>query len=79
MLTGSLEYQYNVTGKWWGAMFVDSGEAVNDIKKSNFKTGAGVGVRWQSPVGPVKLDIAAPVGDKDTHGMQFYIGLGPEL
>jgi len=30
-------------------------------------------------VGPVKLDIAAPVGDKDTHGMQFYIGLGPEL
>jgi len=27
----------------------------------------------------VKLDIAAPVGDKDTHGMQFYIGLGPEL
>ncbi|MDY7605524.1 autotransporter assembly complex family protein [Serratia marcescens] len=79
MLTGSLEYQYNVTGKWWGAMFVDSGEAVNDIKQSNFKTGAGVGVRWQSPVGPVKLDIAAPVGDKDTHGMQFYIGLGPEL
>ncbi|AGB80727.1 outer membrane protein [Serratia sp. FGI94] len=79
MLTGSLEYQYNVTGKWWGAVFIDSGEAVNDIKQSNFKTGAGVGVRWQSPVGPVKLDIAAPVGDKETHGMQFYIGLGPEL
>jgi translocation and assembly module TamA len=79
MLTGSLEYQYNVTGKWWGAVFVDSGEAVNDIKQSDFKTGAGVGVRWQSPVGPVKLDIAAPVGDKDTHGVQFYIGLGPEL
>ncbi|MBJ2067358.1 autotransporter assembly complex protein TamA [Serratia odorifera] len=79
MLTGSVEYQYNVTGKWWGAVFVDSGEAVNDIKQSNVKTGAGVGVRWQSPVGPVKLDIAAPVGDKETHGMQFYIGLGPEL
>nr|CDS56428.1 conserved hypothetical protein; putative outer membrane protein and surface antigen [Serratia symbiotica] len=79
MLTGSLEYQYNVTGKWWGAVFVDSGEAVDDIKQSNVKTGAGIGVRWQSPVGPVKLDIAAPVGDKETHGVQFYIGLGPEL
>ncbi|ATA19523.1 autotransporter secretion outer membrane protein TamA [Gibbsiella quercinecans] len=79
MFTGSLEYQYNVTGKWWGAVFVDSGEAVNDIRKSDFKTGAGVGVRWQSPVGPVKLDIAAPVGDQETHGVQFYIGLGPEL
>ncbi|ELY2735622.1 autotransporter assembly complex protein TamA [Cronobacter dublinensis] len=79
LATGSLEYQYNVTGKWWGAVFVDSGEAVNDIKQSNFKTGAGVGVRWQSPVGPIKLDFAVPVGDKEEHGLQFYIGLGPEL
>ncbi|TDN57557.1 autotransporter assembly complex protein TamA [Scandinavium goeteborgense] len=79
LATGSLEYQYNVTGKWWGAVFVDSGEAVNDFRDSDFKTGAGVGVRWQSPVGPVKLDIAAPVGDKEEHGLQFYIGLGPEL
>jgi len=79
MATGSLEYQYNVTGKWWGAVFVDGGEAVNDISNSDFKTGTGVGVRWASPFGPVKLDIAVPVGDKSTKGMQFYIGLGPEL
>jgi len=79
LATGSLEYQYNVSGKWWGAVFVDGGEAVSDIRKSDFKTGAGVGVRWQSPVGPIKLDFAVPVGDKDEHGLQFYIGLGPEL
>ncbi|MFO6485508.1 autotransporter assembly complex protein TamA [Escherichia coli] len=46
LITGSLEYQYNVTGKWWGAVFVDSGEAVSDIRRSDFKTGTGVGVRW---------------------------------
>ncbi|WP_173636295.1 autotransporter assembly complex protein TamA [Paramixta manurensis] len=79
LATGSLEYQYNVTGKWWGAVFVDSGEAVNDIKQSDIKTGAGFGVRWQSPVGPIKFDIARPVGDDEKHGLQFYIGLGPEL
>lgn len=79
LATGSLEYQYNVTGKWWGAVFIDSGEAVNDIKQSNFKTGAGFGVRWASPVGPIKLDIARPIGDSEEHGLQFYIGLGPEL
>jgi translocation and assembly module TamA len=79
MATGSVEYQYNVTGKWWGAVFVDSGEAVNDISKSDFKTGAGVGVRWASPIGPVKLDIATPVGNPTNHDVQFYIGLGPEL
>ncbi len=79
LATGSLEYQYNVSGKWWGAVFIDSGEAVNDIKNSNFKTGTGFGVRWQSPVGPIKLDIARAVGDKDHRDIQFYIGLGPEL
>ncbi len=79
LATGSLEYQYNVTGKWWGAVFVDSGEAVNDIKQDNFKTGAGVGVRWASPIGPVKFDIATPVGDPEKNGIQFYIALGPEL
>ncbi len=79
LAVGSLEYQYNVSGKWWGAVFVDSGEAVNDIRRSNMKTGAGVGLRWASPVGPVKLDIARPIGDDDKHGLQFYIGLGPEL
>lgn len=79
LATGALEYQYNVSGKWWGAMFVDGGEAVSDIRRSDFKTGAGVGVRWQSPVGPIKLDFAVPVGDKEEHGLQFYIGLGPEL
>ncbi|EKN4208469.1 outer membrane protein assembly factor [Yersinia ruckeri] len=79
LATGSLEYQYNVSGKWWGAVFIDSGEAVNDIRKSDFKTGAGIGVRWESPVGPIKFDLARPIGDKENHGVQFYIGLGPEL
>ncbi|NPE59936.1 outer membrane protein assembly factor [Dickeya dadantii] len=79
LATGSLEYQYNVTGKWWGAVFVDSGEAVNDLARTNLKTGAGIGIRWASPVGPIKLDIARPIGDNDKHGLQFYIGLGPEL
>lgn len=80
LATGSLEYQYNVSGKWWGAVFVDSGEAVNDIKQSQFKTGAGFGVRWASPIGPVKLDLAMPVGDPEKgNDVQFYIALGPEL
>lgn len=79
LVTGSLEYQYNVSGKWWGAIFIDGGEAVNDIRRSNWKVGAGVGIRWESPVGPIKLDFAAPVGDKTARGLQLYLGLGPEL
>ena len=79
LVTGSLEYQYNVAGKWWGAAFFDAGEAVNDFNSNDIKKGAGVGIRWQSPVGPIKLDVARPIGDPDKHGIQVYIGLGPEL
>lgn len=79
LLTASLEYQYNVTGKWWGAVFTDVGEAVNDLKDLELKKGVGVGVRWSSPVGPVKFDLAMPVGDPDHKGLAFYIGLGSEL
>ncbi|NHB92207.1 autotransporter assembly complex protein TamA [Photorhabdus cinerea] len=79
LIVGSLEYQYNVTGDWWSAVFVDTGEAVNDIKNSDFKTGAGIGVRWASPVGPIKFDLARPIGGSESHDIQFYIGLGSEL
>lgn len=79
LLTASIEYQYNVTGKWWGAVFVDTGEAVPKFTGTSFKTGVGFGIRWESPIGPVKLDIAKPVGDPDENGIEFYIGLGPEL
>ncbi|EUD06497.1 autotransporter assembly complex protein TamA [Providencia alcalifaciens] len=79
LAVGSVEYQYNFTGNWWGATFIDSGEAVDDFKNSDFKTGAGVGIRWVSPVGPIKLDLAKPIGDPDNNKIQFYIGLGTEL
>ncbi len=79
MLTGSLEYQYNIMAKWWGAVFIDSGEAVNDIKQNDFKTGTGIGIRWASPVGSVKLDIATPVNLIHAKELNFYIGLGTEL
>ena len=79
MLTGSFEYQMRVMGKWWGAVFVDVGRAANNFEFSDMKKGVGVGVRWESPLGPVKLDIATPVDDSEENGIQFYIGLGPEL
>lgn len=79
LITGSLEYQYNINRKWWGAIFFDIGEGVNNIRKSNYKIGIGVGVRWESPLGLIKMDIATPINDKREHSPQIYIGLGPEL
>ncbi|SES83389.1 autotransporter secretion outer membrane protein TamA [Thorsellia anophelis DSM 18579] len=79
LATGSLEYQYNFSGSWWSATFIDAGNASNAVFEDNVKTGAGIGVRWASPVGPVRFDIATPINDRDNNSIQFYIGLGPEL
>ncbi len=78
MATGTLEYQYNVSGNWWGAVFYDTGFATNKFSRDDLKSGVGVGVRWGSPLGPVRVDIAHPLA-KDSSGVQLYISLGPEL
>ncbi|WP_459782455.1 autotransporter assembly complex protein TamA, partial [Photobacterium sp. R1] len=56
MLASSLEYQYRLTGNWWGALFYDYGSSWTD--SPDWQAGAGVGIRWASPVGPIRLDFA---------------------
>ncbi len=80
LATGSLEYQYQVYPNWWLATFYDAGLAANSYRTEELRYGVGVGVRWASPVGAVKFDIATPVRDKDdSKNIQFYIGLGAEI
>ncbi len=80
LVTGSLEYQYQVYDGWWLATFADTGLAANTFSATELRYGAGFGVRWASPVGAIKLDIATPIRDKDdSKNIQFYIGLGSEL
>ncbi|MBD1576336.1 outer membrane protein assembly factor [Vibrio sp. S11_S32] len=77
MATSSFEYQYRITGNWWWATFADFGDAWTDTPQ--WKTGLGMGLRWGSPVGPVRLDFA--YGQNADKGDQFKIHftLGPEL
>ncbi|WP_373603528.1 autotransporter assembly complex family protein [Aggregatibacter sp. HMT-949] len=80
LFSGSFEYQYQVYPSWWSAVFVDAGLAANRFSKRELRYGAGVGVRWASPVGAIKFDIATPIRDKDSSkNIQFYIGLGSEI
>jgi translocation and assembly module TamA len=39
-------------------------------------SGAGLGLRYDTTVGPIRLDIAAPVTGNTGDGVQFYIGIG---
>lgn len=78
LLTGSLELQRRVTGPWWGAAFVDVGDAFDDWGPDSLNTGAGLGVRWISPVGPIRLDIAHPFDDEDD-AWRLHFAIGPEF
>ncbi|KGQ51233.1 membrane protein [Gallibacterium anatis] len=80
LFTASIEYQYQVKPKWWGAIFYDTGFASDHFAFNDLRKGAGIGVRWNSPIGAVKFDIATPINDKDdSKNIQFHIGIGAEL
>lgn len=76
LLTVSLETEYRIRGDWGAAVFVDAGNAFNDFG-AELKTGAGVGIRWRSPVGMVRLDVASAVGED--RGLRLHFTLGPDL
>ncbi|WP_232455106.1 autotransporter assembly complex protein TamA [Oceanisphaera avium] len=73
----SLEYDYKIAEKWRLATFVDTGTATNDYRE-DWKVGTGLGVRWQTPVGPVRVDLAFGVSE-DQVPMRIHFTLGPEL
>ncbi|SDK99171.1 autotransporter secretion outer membrane protein TamA [Modicisalibacter muralis] len=78
MFTASIEAQRRVTGNWWGAAFVDTGNAFNEWWPNDLATGVGLGVRWVSPVGPIRLDIAHPLDDEED-SWRLHFAIGPEF
>lgn len=80
LTVGSAEYEYYFLNNWGIATFVDAGDAfrTNDFK---LNIGAGIGVRWRSPVGVVRVDFGYPVKTEipDAQHIRFHISLGPDL
>lgn len=74
--TASLEFRRRWRPHWQWALFADTGRAYNDSSES-FHTGAGVGLRWLSPLGTVAIDLAKPVDSdrSDSVRLHLYMGL----
>ena len=77
VITASVEYERYFRGPWGAAVFVDTGSAFNG-RKPDLHTGVGVGLRWKSPVGPVRLDIARGLDDPASP-FTLHLNIGADL
>lgn len=77
LMVGSLEYEHIVIDKWSVAAFYDVGNAFDNFSDP-LKQGAGLGVRWQSPVGLVRVDVATALSE-DNYPIRLHVTVGPDL
>lgn len=77
LLTASVEYERYFNGPWGAAVFIDSGSAFEG-RRPDLHTGIGIGLRWRSPVGPVRIDIAHGLDAPDTPVM-LHLNIGADL
>jgi translocation and assembly module TamA len=76
VVTASIEYETYFRDPWGVAVFIDPGSAF-DVRP-DLRTGIGVGLRWRSPVGPLRVDFARGLNSPDSP-FQITLNLGAEL
>ena len=79
MFAATAEVRYRVSPAIGLAAFVDAGNAFDTYHPQfdDLKVGVGAGVRYLTPVGPLRVDLAFPLQpDKDDSWVALYVGLG---
>ena len=77
LAVASIEYEVPFSTRWSGVVFADSGNAFTG-SHLDARTGAGFGLRWQSPLGPIRFDIAWPINDVE-EDPRLHVSLGADL
>jgi translocation and assembly module TamA len=78
IVTASAEAEYRFLESWSVAAFADIGNAFNDWQDADLKRGVGVGIRWYSIVGEVRVDIAQAL-DFDARPWRLHVTIGTPL
>lgn len=78
LAVASVEFDHYFGRRWGAAAFVDAGNAFNAWQTFNPVLGAGVGLRWRSPAGPIRFDVAHGFSNPD-ESWRIHIRFGPDL
>lgn len=77
LLVGSLELEKVIYTNWGLAAFYDVGNAFNTLSDLRLFQGAGIGVRYYTRLGPIRLDLARQIGiDDPSFRLHFTVGFG---
>lgn len=78
LAVGSLEYNYQFKEGWRAAIFSDVGNAYDQDFSTPTAYSVGLGVRWASSIGPIRIDVASGISD-DSHPIRIHFFIGPQL
>jgi translocation and assembly module TamA len=77
---GTLELRQRFGKNFGAAVFLDGGQVSASLKPlhDQFRFGAGAGIRYYTPIGPIRVDIAVPTSSYsyDPDAFEIYVGLG---
>jgi translocation and assembly module TamA len=75
----AVELRQRILEHYGVVAFVDAGQVTAEGApfSSNWRVGAGIGARYYTSIGPIRLDVAIPL-NREAHGDAFelYIGIG---
>ena len=75
----TVEYRQRFGESFGAAVFVDAGQVSSSSSGfgSGLRAGAGVGARYYTPIGPVRLDVAVPLNkQRGDDTFELYVGIG---
>ncbi len=78
LAVGSVEVSHRVRPRWRVAVFTDAGSAFYTGHEEVHQS-VGAGIRWLSPVGQIRVDLAVPVHDSRHSGFRIHVSMGPPL
>ncbi|MEL7041660.1 MAG: autotransporter assembly complex family protein [Pseudomonadota bacterium] len=79
LLEVSSELRWRRDGPWGGVVFVDAASVSADqgIQSDDLRYSAGLGVRYDTVIGPIRFDLATPIDPRDGDDpVQIYVSIG---